>query len=261
MTFLEKVLEEKKKKVDSLKKEIPVSELKYMAAETPKKPFYDVFSERFPDRTKIIAEVKKVSPSRGLLVNDVYLSEILLDYEKGGASAISIITEEKYFQGSIEYVAEAKKTVDLPVIRKDFIVDEYEVYQAGTAGADAVLLIGEALDKGQIAELIDISSQVGIDVLLEIHSMKMYEKVADLKGFILGVNNRNLDTLKVDLAVAYEIIKNIPVNLPVVVESGIETRDHIECFMRLGVSGFLIGTSLMISENPREKLRELIGKT
>ncbi len=260
MTFLEKVLEEKKRVVKESKAKIPLSELKRIMEEVKKRPFFKVFSQRFPEDVKIIAEVKKASPSKGILIDDLDLTGLLMNYEKGGASAISILTEEKYFNGSLAYLGEAKKIVNLPILRKDFIVDEYEIYQAKAFGADAVLLIGEALDTNQIAEYLDITRQIDIDVLLEVHSMKTYEKITDLEGYILGINNRNLETLKVDLAVSDEIIRNIPKSLPVIVESGIEDRNHIEDFMKHGVSGFLIGTSLIVSGNPGNKLRQLQGK-
>ena len=261
MTFLEKILKEKKEAVNALKAKIPLSELKQMIIGVEKRSFYQVFNSRFPEEVKIIAEVKKASPSRGVLINDLDLPRLLMDYEKGGASAISILTEEKYFNGSLAYIPKAKNISKLPVLRKDFIVDEYEIYQAKAFGADAILLIGEALDANQIAEYIEISRHIDIDVLLEIHSMKTYEKIAGLGGFILGINNRNLETLKVNLAVSHEILRNIPETLPVIVESGIENRSHIESFAELGVSGFLIGTSLILSGNPCIKLMELRGKT
>jgi len=259
MTFLEKVLEEKKRVVKDSKAKTPLSELKQIMTEVKKRPFYQVLYRRSPENVKIIAEVKKASPSKGLLLSNLDLPALLMDYEKGGASAISILTEENYFSGSLKYIAEAKKVTGLPILRKDFIVDEYEIYQAKAVGADAVLLIGEALDAHQIAEYLEIAGLIDIDVLLEVHSMKTYEKIADLEGYILGINNRNLETLKVDLAVSDEIIRNIPESLPVVVESGIEDRGHIEHFVKQGVSGFLIGTSLIVSSDPCKKLMELRG--
>lgn len=260
MTFFEKVLNEKKELVKALKGKMPLEELKKTTFGIEKRSFFETFSQRFPKEVKIIAEVKKASPSKGVLIDDLDLHGLLNDYEKGAASAISVITEETYFNGSIAYVSEAKNVTGLPVLRKDFIVDEYEIYQAKAAGADAVLLIGEALSAHQIAEYLEIARQIDIDVLLEIHSMKTYEKISDLKGFILGINNRNLETLVVDLAVSHEVINSIPANLPVIVESGIEGREHIENFMERGVSGFLIGTSLIVSGDPCKKLKELCGK-
>lgn len=261
MTFLEEVLEEKKRIVKAIKAETPLEELRKMTYWIGKRPFFELFSQRFPEEVRIIAEVKRASPSGGMLMSNLNLTGLLMDYEKGGASAISVLTEEKYFNGSLAYISEAKKVTGLPILRKDFIVDEYEIYQTKAVGADAVLLIGEALDRHQIAEYLEIAGQIDIDVLLEVHSMKTYEKIADLEGFILGINSRNLETLKVDLAASHEIIKNIPETLPVIMESGIENSGHIKGFMKHGVSGFLVGTSLIVSANPYKKLRELCKKT
>jgi indole-3-glycerol phosphate synthase len=261
MTFLEQVLREKKALVKDLKSKRPLREVMKMAAGKEKRPFVERFSERFSGEVKIIAEVKKASPSRGTLAIDLDLARLVRDYEEGGATAISVITEEKYFKGSLAYIAEAKRATSLPVLRKDFLVDEYEIYEAKAAGADALLLIGEALDEYQIRDYLQIARSIDIDVLMEVHSLKTYEKVADLKGYLLGINNRDLESLKVDLELSPEILDNIPSDLSVVIESGIETRHDIETFMKLGVSGFLIGTSLILSGSPREKLQELRGAT
>jgi indole-3-glycerol phosphate synthase len=259
MTFLEQVLREKKVLVKDLKTRRSLHEIKTMVTRVEKRPFFKQFSERFPGEVKIIAEVKKASPSRGVLASDLDLAGLLKDYTEGGAKAISVITEEKYFKGSLAYVADAKRMTSLPVLRKDFIVDDYEIYEARAAGADAVLLIGEALDKNQIQEYLEIALSIDLDVLMEVHSLRTYEKVADLKGYLLGINNRDLENLKVDLSVAREILDSIPSDFPVIIESGIETRPDIESFMGRGVSGFLIGTSFILSGSPREKLQELRG--
>lgn len=257
--FLDEVLREKKKRVKEWKSSVPLNELKARMRDVEKRPFYETFAERDPKEVKIIAELKKASPSRGILKADFDPAKIVKEYEAGGAKAVSVITEEKYFQGALDFIPLCKKNTALPILRKDFIVDEYEIYQAKAYGADAVLLIGEALEKAQIQEYLKVAEEINIDVLLEVHSMKTYEKAADFSGFILGINNRDLKTLKIDLAVSREIIRHIPSNLAVIIESGIEERKHIEAFMSLGVSGFLIGTSLMKAENPVEKLKELRG--
>ena len=257
MTFLAKALKEKKRLVEAQKTAIPLAEIIKNISVIKKRPFYKIFSKRYPEKINIIAEVKKASPSRGVLVDNPDLQELLVNYENGGASAISILTEEKYFKGSLDYLTIAKKIVDLPLLRKDFIVDEYEIYQAKAAGADAILLIGEALDIVEITRYLEVARQIDIDVLLEIHSLSTYKKIAHLEGFILGINNRNLETLRVDLSISQGIIENIPDSLPVIVESGIEERRHIEEFIKYGVSGFLIGTSLVLSKDPCKKLMEM----
>jgi indole-3-glycerol phosphate synthase len=259
MGFLEQILKEKKAIVKDLKSKRPLREVIKMAEGKEKRPFFEQFSGRFPDDVRIIAEVKKASPSKGLLTKDLDLGRLVREYEEGGARAISVITEEKYFKGSLAYIGEAKKMSSLPVLRKDFIVDDYEIHEAKAAGADAVLLIGEALDQPQIKDYLDIANSIDIDVLMETHSLRTYEKIAGLKGYLLGINNRNLQTLGVDLSISHEVLSSVPMTHPVIIESGIETRADIEAFLEKGVSGFLVGTSLILSGSPREKLEELRG--
>lgn len=145
-------------------------------------------------------------------------------------------------------------------MRKDFIVDEYEIYESIVIGADAILLIAEALDKSQLTELLYCANELDIDVLFEVHSLKKFEEFYDLnKLYILGINNRNLETLEIDLKWGLEILKNIPETIPVIIESGIENRKDIESFLSIGISGFLIGSSLMTSKDPVQQLKHLRG--
>ncbi|OPY83985.1 MAG: Indole-3-glycerol phosphate synthase [Syntrophorhabdus sp. PtaU1.Bin153] len=260
MTFLEKVAEEKKAAVSLLKQRMSLAELKEKAdSNKGKRRFFETFSKRFPGEVKIIAEVKRASPSRGLLRSDLHVGDLVRAYENGGASAISVITEERHFMGSLASLGEARKATGLPALRKDFIVDPYELYESKAYGADAVLLIGEMLERSQIEEYLGVAQELMLDVLFEVHSMRTYEKVRGFSGFILGVNNRNLETLDVDLQTGFRIIEEIPKDYPVIVESGIEGRRQVEAFMQKGVSGFLIGTSLVLSEDPAGKLREFRG--
>ncbi len=260
MSFLKEVLKEKKRLIKDLKGKTPLREIKKMIHETTKRSFSKTFSQRFHGEVKIIAEVKKASPSKGILISNLNLPGLIVDYERGGASAISIITEEKHFLGSLDWIAKAKRVTGLPILRKDFLVDEYEIFQSKAAGADAILLIGETLDRPQAEDYLSIAGEVGLDVLFEVHSLKAYEEIADLQGFILGINNRNLETLKIDLSTAHEVLDGIPADCPVVVESGIEKKEQVEEFAKRGVSGFLVGTSLMLSKSPRERLEVLRGK-
>jgi len=259
MSFLNEVLKEKRALVKDLKQKMPLQELKKVVRGVEKRPFFKTFSKRFPKEVRIIAEVKRASPSRGVLIHNLDLPMLVSEYEKGGASAISVITEEKHFRGCLSYITETKNITGLPVLRKDFIVDEYEVYESKAFGADAVLFIGEVLEEGQIKDYLNIAAEIDIDVLLEIHRLDSYEKVADLKGFILGINNRDLETLKVDLSTSLEILDSIPADLPVIVESGIERREDIERFAEKGVSGFLVGTSLVVSKDMAGGLKGLRG--
>jgi indole-3-glycerol phosphate synthase len=261
MTFLRRVVEEKKTQVATWKRETSVGTLKEMASTVKKHPFTALFSQRFPPEVRIIAEVKKASPSKGVILQDLDVGALTRAYEEGGAAAVSIITEAKHFLGSLDFIGEARSCSTIPILRKDFVVDEYEIYQSKTAGADAVLLIGEILEKAQVAEYLEIAKGIELDVLLEVHSMKAYERVADLTGYLLGINNRDLETLRVDLTTSLEIIRHLPAEYPVIVESGISSREDVLTFADSGVSGFLIGTSLVQSGSPTQKLRQLRGKS
>ncbi len=258
--FLETVLKEKKAKVKEWKTSVSVSELKESMQDVEKRPFYNVFAERCANAVKIIAEVKKASPSMGILKEDFNLEQLVSAYNEGGAAAISVITEEKFFSGNIQLLKEVKKLTSLPILRKDFIVDDYEIYQAKAFGADSILLIAEALEKSQLYDFTALAKEIDLDVLIELHSLKSYEdKLLDIKDFLLGINNRDLYSLKVDLSTSEEILKHIPEDQKVVIESGIKDRKDIERFIQLGVSNFLIGTNLVLSENPAMMLKMLNG--
>ncbi|MCX8022081.1 MAG: indole-3-glycerol phosphate synthase TrpC [Syntrophorhabdaceae bacterium] len=259
MTFLERIVFEKKEKVKFLKSTVPISELEMKGRDKEKRAFFEVFSRREKTEVKIIGEVKRASPSKGVLVEDLDLIRLVDAYIRGGVRAISIITEERYFMGSLGYLEEVKRLTGLPVLRKDFIVDEYEIIESKASGADAILLIGEALEREQIRRFLNIAREIDVDVLLEIHGIETFKKVSDMEGYILGINSRDLHTMEVDMDIPKRLLKEIPDDMPVVVESGIKTRGDIEGFMGYGVSGFLIGTTLMTSVDPAEKIRELKG--
>jgi len=259
MTFLQQVAEEKRALVQEKKENSSFEMLLEKAGKQKKRPFYEVFRERRQQDVKIIAEIKRASPSRGILKKNINVSELAWKYEKGGASAISVITEEKHFNGSLVFIPRVKDATCLAVLRKDFIVDAWELYESKAYGADAILLIGEMLKRDEIAKFLSIAQAIDLDILLEVHSMKSFEKVAGMDGFVLGINNRNLDTMKVELATAREMLGEIPDDLPVVIESGIAKRENIMSFTRQGVSGFLVGTSLVLSRDPIKKLKTLRG--
>lgn len=257
MSFLTDIVGEKRFFLKEKKRDIPLSELKKRGF-AEKREFYEIFKERSLNKTRIIAEVKKASPLKGLLREDFDPLKISKIYEDNGACAISVITEEKFFQGSLNFLKEIRKSVNLPLLRKDFIIDEYEIFEAKVYGADAILFIAEILERGQIKDYLELAKELKIDVLLEVHSLKAYDKVSDLTGYILGINNRDLNTLKIDVNYALEIIKFLPNELPVIVESGIDNRDIIERYLQVGACGFLIGTSLIKAGDIGKKLRELL---
>ncbi len=259
MTFLEKIIKEKREEIKIKKKEKSIEELKAISMYHKKRPFFELFKERFPGDVKIIAEIKLSSPSSGTLASDIEIDKLAEIYAKAGAYSISVITEEKYFNGRKEFISLVRNAVHMPLLRKDFIVDVYEIYESKAIGADCVLLIGEAVDRQLLKDCLQVAKEIDIDCLVEVHGLSAFEKVADLNGFILGINNRDLKTLKVDISNGLEMLNHIPIDMPVVIESGIEKREDIIMFTQRGVSGFLIGTALMKAVNPLKKILELRG--
>lgn len=262
MSFLEMILERKRDLVREKKKGLPPTGLTSVPKGNGRKGlFFASLSERFTGQVKIIAEVKRSSPSRGTLCaagRDI--AKTILAYETGGASAISVLTEESHFMGSLDDLTLARETTELPVLRKDFIVDPYEIHEAAAFGADAVLLIAEALEREEIEDLAALAFSIGLDVLLEVHGRESFERTGHIEGVLTGVNSRDLTTLSIDLAGARDVVAAIPKDRPVIVESGIESPSDIELFQDLGVSGFLVGTTLMRSPTPATTLRRLTAQ-
>ncbi len=210
---------------------------------------------------RIIAEIKQASPSEGT-IKEVDLVEVAKLYQKGEACAISVLTEENYFKGSLEFLQRVRGAVDLPLLRKDFIVHELEIWEARAFGADMVLLIARILDEYQLRDFVDTALGLGLLPLVEVFEEVELEKVLKHYQTLVGVNNRNLETLEVDLSVSERVLpllKEAGVRCAVA-ESGIETRKDIERLLKAGADAFLIGTSLMRSENPLKKLKELVGE-
>jgi len=262
MNFLETVLREKSDLVARKKMARPPDEIMALAGRRRgKRPFFTTFAQRFSGETKIVAEFKRSSPSRGTLSLDGGdISGMVRAYERGGAAAVSILTEESYFNGSLTDLARAKEVTNLPILRKDFIVDAYELYETAAFGADAVLLIAEALEREKLEDLAMLAASLDLDVLLEVHSIKSFEKTAHIDGVVTGVNSRDLETLAIDLKKAHEVVAALPPDRPVIIESGINTRSDIDYFSDPGVCGFLIGTSLMRSSNPAKTLHQLTSQ-
>ncbi len=260
MSFLERVLEEKRALLPEKKKAMPVSRLLSLTdPNRRRRGFFTSFAHRFTGPPKIIAEIKRSSPSRGALsVPAEDIAGTIRAYERGGAEALSILTEKSHFGGSLDDLALARKLTALPVLRKDFIVDAYELYETAAFGADAVLLITEALETKVIEDLAALAALLNLDVLLEIHSLRSFEKIDHIRGVLTGVNSRDLETLTIDLARSHDVVAAMPKDRPVIVESGINTGSDIDLFHDLGVSGFLIGTSLMTSSDPAGTLRKLM---
>ena len=211
------------------------------------------------DGINIIAEIKRASPSKGIINAHVDVRETALNYQSGGACAISVLTEERYFKGSISDLETARAAVDLPILRKDFIIDAIQILEAAAAGADAVLLIVAALTLEDLRDLQALARDLGLDALVEVHAAAELETATAVGASLIGVNNRNLHTFDVSLDVSRELIKFKPADAVMIAESGISSRAEIEGLRRLGFDGFLVGESLMRTKTADAKLAELVA--
>ncbi|WP_428036860.1 indole-3-glycerol phosphate synthase TrpC [Amphritea sp.] len=211
-------------------------------------------------RSAIIAEVKKASPSKGVIRDPFVPADIARSYEAGGASCLSVLTDADFFQGSEAFLMEARAACSLPVIRKDFIVDPYQIYEARAIGADCILLIVAALDDAQLADLNALALELGMDVLIEVHNLAELERSLPLGNTLVGINNRNLHTFEVSLDHTFELLDSVPEDRIVVTESGILCRDDVIAMREHRVDSFLVGEAFMRAADPGQKLAELFAK-
>ncbi len=239
----------------------PLSELKKMVTDSDRtRGFAEHLRQSSATGTAIIAEVKKGSPSKGIIREDFDPVAIARSYERGGASCLSVLTDEHYFYGSLDYLGQIRAQVDLPLLRKDFIIDPYQVFQARVAGADAILLIVSALDDQQLRELAQLATELQLDTLLEVHDGAELERALSLPVDLIGINNRNLQTFVTDLGVTEQLAGRIPAAQLAIAESGIHSRADIERLQRAGAGAFLIGESLMREGDIEGKLLGLLGE-
>jgi indole-3-glycerol phosphate synthase len=206
----------------------------------------------------LIAEFKRRSPSAGEILSDADVASRVAAYERGGAAAISVLTEEPHFGGSLEDLRTARATCDLPVLRKDFIVDAYQVYEAAGYGADAILLVVGAVTDRELFELQREARALDLDCLVEVHDAQQLERALELDAEVIGINNRNLDQGTVDVSTTYELMPDVPTGKTVVSESGISERAELDELERVGVDAVLIGEALMRAGDPAAKARELV---
>ena len=261
MNILKEIIKYKEQVVKEQKDlcKMTVKEIKQSCASLPP---VKSFSEILNNNTGIalIAEIKKASPSKGLIREIFNPVEIAKSYEKAGAKAISVLTDEKYFQGSIEYLQEVRKVVDLPVLRKDFIIDPFQIYQTRLMGADLILLIASALTEKKLKDFYQLSVDLGLEVLLEVHNQKELDLAHEIGATIIGINNRNLDTFEVSLDNTINLIKsNKRENSFYISESGIHSYLDVLQLQNAGVSGVLVGESLMVQENIEKAVHELLN--
>lgn len=260
-TILEEIYERRKKRVDAARSGFEYGEFvararNFRKDKTPHRFRAALTSEAGPC---IIAEIKRASPSKGLIRENPDIGELAAGYEAAGAGAISVLTEEEHFLGSVEDLMIARNLTDLPVLRKDFIFDEFQVYESGLIGADAILLIAAMLDDERLRTLSGLASELGLDVLLETHDAPEMERAVALGAEIIGVNNRNLHTFEVSLDVSREMIRLAPEGAVLVCESGLRRGADIREMHALGYRGFLIGETLMRAADIKEKMEELTG--
>ena len=207
----------------------------------------------------VIAEIKKASPSKGVIREHFVPAEIAISYQQGGAACLSVLTDIDFFQGADEYLQQARNACALPVIRKDFIIDPYQVYEARAMGADCILLIAACLNDAQLKELNELAHRLGMDVLIEIHDAEELERTLPLGNRLVGINNRNLRTFEVSLDTTLNLLQRIDDDRVVVTESGIHTREDVRRMRDHDVHAFLVGEAFMRAEDPGHKLAELFA--
>lgn len=262
-TFLEQILRKTRTRVESAKRSLDVPKVRSQAERIRSRASHHRFCTALArtDRTNIIAEIKRASPSKGVINSGIDVRSMARSYESGGAAAISVLTEGEFFGGSLDDLTMVAETVDLPVLRKDFIIDEFQIYEAAAAGAAAVLLIVAALSTRELGQLLKVAeTDLGMDALVEVHTADELQVARDAGSRIIGVNNRDLRSLEVSLDVSRCLIANRPEEAIMVAESGITGRDDIEELSRLGFDAFLIGETLMRSENVAMQLQGLTAK-
>ena len=258
--ILDKLSESAKHRVEKEKKIISPEEMKQKALDMPKKNFEFEKALRGDD-IKFICEVKRASPSKGLIAKDFPYVQVAKEYQDAGASAVSVLTEPEYFMGDNKYVEEIEKNINLPIIRKDFTVDEYMIYQARTIGASAVLLICSILDTKTISEYIKICDTLGLSALVEAHDGEEVKSALDAGARLIGVNNRNLKDFTVDINNCVRLRGLVPQNITFVAESGIKTPDDINTLRQANVNAVLIGETLMRSSDKKKMLARLKGES
>ena len=259
--ILDKIVCYKKNEVAQAKKNHTVTELQaVLATIAVPRGFESSLRTRSENSTAVIAEVKKGSPSKGIIRHDFDPVMIAEGYEAAGATCLSVLTDEHFFYGHLDYLTQISERVAIPLLRKDFIVDEYQIYEARAHCADAILLIAACLDLTQLRDYHALARQLGMDVLLEVHNEQELEMALQTECTLLGINNRCLKTFNTDLATSERLMKLIPEQRFVVSESGLHCREDIQRLQRGGAGAFLIGESLMREGDFATKLRELMGQ-
>jgi len=255
--MLDKIIAQKREEVEQRKKVATITYLQQLIAR--QKPALDLAMALKGDHIRLIAEVKQASPSRGMLSPNFNPIELARTYAEGGAAAISVLTEANYFMGSIEHLAAIKEVVGLPLLRKDFIFDFYQIYESRAYGADALLLIVAILSQEQLKELVSLSHSLGLRCLVEVHNEGEVERAVHSEAEIIGINNRDLNTLSIDINMTRRLRPLIPQERIVISESGIRSKRDIEKLGKWGVDAVLVGEALVTAGDVRAKMKELLS--
>jgi indole-3-glycerol phosphate synthase len=258
MSVLDRIVGDTREEVARRRERVPLSQLEAALSNRPEaRPFREALSG---PGVSVIAEHKRRSPSAGTIREGATVADIVLAYERGGAAALSILTEPFHFGGSLEDLREALTVTELPILRKDFIVDPYQLYESAAAGADAILLIVAALEPDDLYDLLREARDLDLDALVEVHDERELEVALDVEADVLGLNNRDLTDFSVDIERTYELLSDVPAGKTVVAESGFSSREELDELERVGVDAVLIGETLMRSTDVEAACRELAGE-
>jgi indole-3-glycerol phosphate synthase len=258
-TILQEILDRKQLEVIQRKQGLPLQKLKdSLDAIGNTRGFVSAIDRQIRNgKPAVIAEIKKASPSKGVIREDFIPAQLAASYQCGGATCLSVLTDVDFFQGADSYLKEARDHCDLPVLRKDFTVDPYQVYEARHLGADCILLIVSALHRDQLIELNELALTIGLDVLIEVHDANELAIALQLKPRLIGINNRDLHTFQTSLSTTWNLLPEISPEIIVVTESGIHTKEDVQQMIDRGVMSFLVGEAFMSADSPGEKLQQL----
>lgn len=261
--ILQKILARKQEEVAERSRHVSIDALREQAtqADAPRGFFAALRARIAAGQAAVIAEIKKASPSKGLLRADFDPPAIARSYERGGAACLSVLTDLDFFQGADAYLQQARAACALPVLRKDFTLDPYQVVEARALGADCILLIVAALEDARLAELLGLAHELGMDVLVEVHDGEELERALRLPAPLIGINNRNLRTFETSLETTLDLLERIPADRLVVTESGIHTPEDVALMRRHQVHAFLVGEAFMRADDPGARLAELFGNS
>ncbi len=259
--ILKKIIQRKEEEIAERLALVSLEQVKQAAQQAlPVRGFVNAIKAKINAGTAaVISEIKKASPSKGVMRENFIPAEIAASYEKGGACCLSVLTDVDFFQGSDEYLKQARAACSLPVLRKEFIIDPYQVYEARAMSADCILLIAACLSDQQLQSLSELAAELNLDVLVEVHDAEELQRALKLDLTLIGINNRNLRTFETSLDTTLSLLKTIPDDKIVVTESGIHTAEDITLMRANNVNAFLVGEAFMVADEPGKKLAELFG--